>query len=105
MNDAEDRFAARLAEDLEQVLGRGIAIDDIELSDGRDAAHVRATLLIEGRIETIEADGARMSSRSIARSMERAAEVRLGRGVLADGRAGLTRSGAGARSPLSRGRR
>ena len=38
MNDAEERFAERLAEDLEHVLGVGIAIDDLELSvadDGR----------------------------------------------------------------------
>jgi hypothetical protein len=58
MNDAEERFAERLAEDLQRVLGAGIAIDDIELSSEDGAAHVRATLLVEGRIETIEADGA-----------------------------------------------
>jgi hypothetical protein len=77
MNDAEERFAERLAVDLEQVLGAGIAIDDIELSEGGDAAHVRATLLIEGRIETIEADAPDVLAlyRPV---MERAAELRLG---------------------------
>jgi hypothetical protein len=77
MNDAEERFAERLAVDLEQVLGAGIAIDDIELSDAGSAAHVRATLLIEGRIETIEAEGPDVVAlyRPV---MERAAEIRLG---------------------------
>ena len=76
MNDAEERFAERLAQDLERVLGAGIAIDDIELSQGGDGAHVRATLLVEGRIETIEADGADVVAlyRPV---MERAAEIRL----------------------------
>ncbi len=77
MNNAEEQFAERLAVDLEHVLGAGIAIDDIELSGGDNDAHVRATLLIEGRIETIEADGPDVVAlyRPI---MERAAELRLG---------------------------
>ena len=77
MNDAEERFARRLAIDVEQVLGAGIAIDDIELAHEGNVAHVRATLLIEGRIETIEADAADVIAlyRPV---MERAAEIRLG---------------------------
>jgi hypothetical protein len=77
MNDAEVRFAERLAIDLEQVLGAGIAIDDIELAQDGNVAHVRATLLIEGRIETIEADAPDVVAlyRPV---MERAAELRLG---------------------------
>jgi hypothetical protein len=54
VNDAEERFAERLGEDLERVLGAGIAVDDIELSAAADEARVVATLLVEGRIETIE---------------------------------------------------
>jgi hypothetical protein len=54
MNDAEAGFAERLAEDLERVLGAGLAVDDVELSTTGDEARVRATLLVEGRIETIE---------------------------------------------------
>jgi hypothetical protein len=54
MNDAEARFAERLGEDLDKVLGAGLAVDDIELSTAGDRASVRATLLVEGRIETIE---------------------------------------------------
>ena len=77
MDDAEAQFAARLAEDLERVLGAGIAIDDIELSTGEQEASVRATLLIEGRIETIEATAADVVG-LYRPLMERAAELRLG---------------------------
>jgi hypothetical protein len=77
MDDAEAQFAERLAGDLERVLGAGIAIDDIELSTGEQEATVRATLLIEGRIETIEAAAADVVG-LYRPLMERAAELRLG---------------------------
>lgn len=77
MNDAEEQFARRLADDLEHVLGIGIAIDDIELTADAHDAHVRAMLLVDGRIETIEADGADILA--LYRPLiERAAELRLG---------------------------
>ena len=57
MNDAEEQFAAKLRADLEHVLGAGIAIDDLELTAGDGESHVRATILIEGRVETIEVSG------------------------------------------------
>ena len=77
MNDAEQRFAERLAEDLAQVLGAGIAVDDIEISAGDGASTIRATLLVEGRVETIEVSGPDVVS--LYRPLvERAAEVRLG---------------------------
>jgi hypothetical protein len=76
MNDAEERFAERLAEDLDRVLGIGIAIDDVELSTADAEARVRATLLIEGRVETIEVSGPDIAA--LYRPLvERAAEVRL----------------------------
>lgn len=76
MNDAEERFAERLAEDLDRVLGAGIAIDDVDLHVGDGEATVRATLLIGERVETIEARGSDILSlyRPI---VERAAELRL----------------------------
>lgn len=77
MNDAEAQFAERLAEDLERVLGAGLAIDDLELSTGEAECHVRATLLVEGRIETIEATAPDVVG-LYRPLMERAAEVRLG---------------------------
>ena len=76
MTDAEERFAERLGQDLERVLGAGIAIDDIELSTAGDRAHVRATLLVEGRVETIETEAADVVA--LYRPLiERAAEIRL----------------------------
>jgi hypothetical protein len=77
MNDAEERFAERLSADLERVLGAGIAIDDVELAADDAEAHVRATLLIEGRIETIEATAGDVVG-LYRPLMERAAELRLG---------------------------
>ena len=76
MNDAEERFADRLAEDLERVLGAGIAIDDVELTTGDGRAHVRATLLVEGRVEEVEADGADVLA-LYRPLLERAAALRL----------------------------
>lgn len=77
MTDAEERFAERLGVDLERVLGAGIAVDDIELSTAGDRARVRATLLVEGRVESIEAEAPDIVAlyRPI---IERAAELRLG---------------------------
>ena len=76
MNDAEERFAERLADDIERVLGVGIAIGDIELDVGDGTAKVAATLLIGERVETIEAVGEDVLAlyRPI---IERAAEMRL----------------------------
>ena len=76
MNDAEERFAERLADDIERVLGVGIAIGDIDLDVGDGTAKVAATLLIGERVETIEAVGEDVLAlyRPI---VERAAELRL----------------------------
>lgn len=78
MNDAEEQFAARLAEDLDRVLGAGLAVDDIELEAPEGGpARARATLLIEGRIETIEVEAEDVLG--LYRPLvERAAEIRLG---------------------------
>ena len=77
MHDAEARFAERLAEDLERVLGAGLAVDDVELTAGDEESHVRATILIDGRIETIEVSGPDVVA--LYRPLiERAAELRLG---------------------------
>ena len=76
MNGDEGAFAERLGEDLARVLGAGIAIDDVELSTSDDGrARVRATLLVEGRIETVEVEAANVSG--LYRPLiERAAELR-----------------------------
>jgi hypothetical protein len=76
LNDDEERFAKRLAEDIERVLGMGIAIGDVELDVAEGSARVVATLLIGDRVESIEAVGADVAA--LYRPMiERAAELRL----------------------------
>ncbi|HZC32400.1 MAG TPA: hypothetical protein VE640_03840 [Candidatus Bathyarchaeia archaeon] len=76
MNDAEAAFAERLAEDLDRVFGAGFAVDDIELSTEDGGARVQATLLIEGRVETVVL--AAPDVLSLYRPlMERAAELQL----------------------------
>ena len=76
MTDAEAQFAERLGEDLDRVLGAGLAVDDIELSSTGDLASVRATLLVEGRIETIEVSAS--NEAGLYRPLiERAALLRL----------------------------
>jgi hypothetical protein len=77
MNDAEERFAERLAEDLARVLGIGIVVDDVALDVAEDGeATVTATLFAGPRLETIEA-----RAESILALYEpiirRAAELRL----------------------------
>ena len=78
MTDAEERFADRLAADIERVLGIGILVDDvrIESGDGSPNARVTATLIVGPRIETIEAAGSSILAlyRPI---LQRAAELRL----------------------------
>jgi hypothetical protein len=76
MNEAEERFAERLAQDIERVLGVGIVIDDIELGVLPTGTHVVATLLVDGRVEKIWASGPDLLS--LYRPLiERAAEFRI----------------------------
>jgi hypothetical protein len=74
--EAEERFAVRLAEDLDRVLGVGIAIDDVVLRTEDGQARVRATLLIGDRIETVEVVGTDVLA-LYAPLLRRAAELRL----------------------------
>lgn len=78
MTEAEERFVARLSEDIERVLGVGVAIEDVEIQvgEGSRGARVTATLLVGPRIETIEAVGTNVLAlyRPI---LQRAAELRL----------------------------
>lgn len=77
MNDAEQQFADRLAVDLERVLGAGIAVDDVEITSPGGEAHIRAVILIDGRMETIEVSAP--SVPELYRPLiEHAAELRLG---------------------------
>jgi len=77
VNDAEERFAERLAEDLARVLGIGIVVDDVELEvvDGGQAS-VTATLIAGPRLETIKAHGESILA-LYEPIIRRAAELRL----------------------------
>src|SRR5262245_27110171 len=58
MNEADERFGERLAQDLERYLGPEIAIEELDLGDEHsEVGHLRATLGFEGGSEVIEAVG------------------------------------------------
>lgn len=77
MNEAEERFAERLAEDLDRVLGVGLAVGDLELTTDDGHAWARATLLVDGRIEMVEVEAPTVLE-LYQPLVQRAAEVRLG---------------------------
>lgn len=75
MTEAEARFAERLAEEVQGVLGVGIVIDDISL-DGDGPVAIRATCLVDGRATELAVEGETLleASRALIRA---AAELRL----------------------------
>ena len=75
MTEAEERFAERLAVDLERVLGEGVAIADVQIH-GDGPVSVRLDCLVDGQVRTIEveADDLLAAYRRIVGS---AAELRL----------------------------
>jgi hypothetical protein len=75
MNDAEARLAERLAVDLEQILGTGILIDDLEIG-GEGPVTIDVTCLVDGQVREIHAEGS--SAIDAASNVIRlAAELRL----------------------------
>ncbi len=75
MNDAEAQLAARLAEDLERVLGAGILVEDLEIvGDGPVTIHVAC--LVDGQAREIHADG-ESAIDAMADVIRLAAELRL----------------------------
>ena len=77
MNEADERFASRLAEDLERYLGPEIKLADLDLGEADAvAAHLRATCVYEGGRTVLEADGeTRLDAYN--ELVVRAAELRL----------------------------
>ena len=55
MTDVEERFAERLAEDLGRILGIGVAVEDLEITDQDPTKRVAVSILFDGHIETVEA--------------------------------------------------
>ncbi len=75
MSDADERFAARLADDLERVLGEGILVTELEIGrDGGVAIHLAC--LVEGQVREIDvrAEDLLDAYRQVVRA---AAELRL----------------------------
>lgn len=75
MTDAEVAFAERLVEDLERVLGEGIAVSDVELH-GDGPVRVRVVCLADGRVHEIEAEAEDVLA-VYHEVVRKAAEVRL----------------------------
>ena len=58
MNEADERFAKRLGEDLGRILGTGIIFEELDLGDDESGpAHIRAVCLFDGRSEVLESTG------------------------------------------------
>jgi hypothetical protein len=58
ITEADERFAARLAEDLGRILGTGIVIDELLLGPSEDTpTKIRALCLFDGGMEVLEVGG------------------------------------------------
>jgi len=55
VNDAEEQFAERVANDLRRTFGIGIAVQGLEITERDGLKHVAVSILFDGRIETAEA--------------------------------------------------
>jgi hypothetical protein len=73
--DANERFAQRLAHEVEAVLGVGIALEEVSLV-GETPSRILATCLVDGQLRELEGTGDSIleASRDLIR---KAAEVRL----------------------------
>jgi hypothetical protein len=75
MNDAEAQLAARLAEDLERVLGTGIVIEDLDIG-GPGPVTITVACLVDGRAREIRAEGETVID-AMSDVVRLAAELRL----------------------------
>jgi hypothetical protein len=75
VNEAEVQLAARLADDLERVLGTGILIEDLEL-EGDGPVVIRVACLVDGRSREISAAGDTIVE-AVSAVIRQAAELRL----------------------------
>ena len=77
MNVADERFAARLADDLGRVLGEGIILDEITVEgEGTSGVDLHATCLFDGRIDAFTGRGETLTA-AAADLIRVAAEYRL----------------------------
>jgi hypothetical protein len=77
MSEADERYAARLAEDLGRILGTGIIVEELDLGPAEDGpARIRVLCLFDGGAEALEAEGeTRLEAHN--RLVRAAAEMRL----------------------------
>ena len=75
MTEAEERFAERVAADLERVLGEGVVVQDLEIR-GEGPIAVQLTCLVDGQVRTIEAEADDLAA-AYRIVMESAARIRL----------------------------
>jgi hypothetical protein len=75
MSEAEARFAERLAEEVQAVLGMGLVIDSVSLA-GEGPVAILATCLVDGQTRDLAVQGETLldASRELIRA---AAELRL----------------------------
>jgi hypothetical protein len=77
MSEADERFAERLAEDLDRILGAGILIERLELGDADGgSSRIRVVCLFDGRAEVLETEG-ETSLEAYNRLVRAAAELRV----------------------------
>jgi hypothetical protein len=76
LSEADAATVASLVADLEGVLGVGVGIGAIDVADGDGRVRLRATLLAEGKVRDIEAEGDTLEAACRA-LIEVAARVRL----------------------------
>jgi hypothetical protein len=76
-SEADERFAERLAVELEGILGTGIILEELDLGPAESSpTRIRAVALFDGRSEVLEADGdTRLEAYN--RLVRAAAELRL----------------------------
>ena len=93
MNEADERFAARLSEDLDTYLGPEITLQELDIGDVEAGhAHLRATCMFHGGSEILESDG-ETRLEAYRELVLRAAELRLviaARGLDEDALIGLS---------------
>ena len=93
MNEADERFAARLSEDLDTYLGPEISLQELDLGGVDEGhAHLTATCVFEGGSEVLESDGENRLE-AYNELVLRAAELRLviaARGLDEDALIGLS---------------
>ncbi len=77
ISEAEERFIARLTEDLARILGTGIIVEELNLGPAeRGPARIRVVCLFDGGAETLEAEG-ETPLEAYNRLVGAAAEMRL----------------------------